>query len=489
MDRKDRVEAAQPSGGRQALLTRLHDLLSVVAALKEAARRSRERSHRRTAAAAAGGDRHLAAFHDRLAGKLQLAVYGTHSGDWMRALVPSAAVWSSIDLLGHVVHVPAGEADAKARLRPDLYPVFLPLMEGHTRALPAHAASLTPAPELIDLLENKDLFGVYLEELGLAAHAPRHFWSIDEVEYPCVFKPVGLNGGQGVAVISDEEELRAAIAGHVVDEGRYLLQSLTVGADEFVTHALLRDGKVIWDTTFLYLLGGTAVVRTAVVTGDCAVRRAPTARAVLDLLDWIGADLGFSGPVNVDYKIIDGKPIIFEINPRLGGSLMRPENADLLGEALRRIVHSAASSEAFFAEIIRGSKLFDPDFYMGKGHEFEPRPEDPAAHYLRSGCAEGRDPSEAFSTSDYIDLHFDRSMAGLNPLVHYELLGRFERRPVRRRDRATVKAACSTPAAHPKGDFGKLVRRLLPASVARRVTTHEGSLVEQVGKAIAGLLH
>jgi hypothetical protein len=41
----------------------------------------------------------------------------------------------------------------------------------------------------------------------------------------------------------------------------------------------------------------------------------------LDLFSEILARLEFEGTACFDYKIVNGKPVIFEINPRFGGSL------------------------------------------------------------------------------------------------------------------------------------------------------------------------
>ena len=52
--------------------------------------------------------------------------------------------------------------------------------------------------------------------------------------------------------------------------------------------------------------------------------------------------LAFSGPCNADYRLtVDGRLQIFEIDPRLGGTLMLPSQSDQLRAALACIIEHA----------------------------------------------------------------------------------------------------------------------------------------------------
>lgn len=54
------------------------------------------------------------------------------------------------------------------------------------------------------------------------------------------------------------------------------------------------------------------------------------------------APLDYQGPANIDFRRrADGRLALLEINPRLGGSLMRPEFAADLDAALGIIVREA----------------------------------------------------------------------------------------------------------------------------------------------------
>ena len=53
------------------------------------------------------------------------------------------------------------------------------------------------------------------------------------------------------------------------------------------------------------------------------------------------APLNYRGPCVIDYKLADGRVQIFEINPRLGGTLLLDAHARLLREALAHILSPA----------------------------------------------------------------------------------------------------------------------------------------------------
>jgi SAM-dependent methyltransferase/glycosyltransferase involved in cell wall biosynthesis len=71
------------------------------------------------------------------------------------------------------------------------------------------------------------------------------------------------------------------------------------------------------------------------------------------------------------------------------------------------------------AERVRGSELFDAEYYLRTHADVRASGVDAAMHYLTQGWKEGRDPSAAFSTSEYLARHPQAARAGVNPLVHY----------------------------------------------------------------------
>ncbi len=75
-----------------------------------------------------------------------------------------------------------------------------------------------------------------------------------------------------------------------------------------------------------------------------------------------------------------------------------------------------------YRRTILKSPLFDADFYRRNTGISDKQ--DAAEHYLRNWMRPGHDPSEAFCSEEYLSLHCDVAISGLNPLLSYELYGR-----------------------------------------------------------------
>lgn len=81
-------------------------------------------------------------------------------------------------------------------------------------------------------------------------------------------------------------------------------------------------------------------------------------------------------------------------------------------------------------EIIRNSIFFDYKWYFSNNPDLIVGVIDPAEHYYYYGWSEGRDPSPLFSTNKYLDNYLDVKQANINPLIHYEIWGKKEKRNV-----------------------------------------------------------
>jgi hypothetical protein len=117
---------------------------------------------------------------------------------------------------------------------------------------------------------------------------------------------------------------------HVVrgpgDESRFDLadqdwfaQALALGPVEFATHVLRADGELRYVSTVAYAMAGPMMVRGQNHTPVRAqfLRGCPYSALFSAML----SVLKYQATACFNYKIIDGKPLIFEINPRYGASL------------------------------------------------------------------------------------------------------------------------------------------------------------------------
>ncbi len=80
------------------------------------------------------------------------------------------------------------------------------------------------------------------------------------------------------------------------------------------------------------------------------------------------------------------------------------------------------------ARILRGSPLFDEEWYLLQYSDVATEGQDPVLHFLRYGAEAGRNPSPSFDTSFNLRLYPDVRESGVNPLIHFICHGQGEGR-------------------------------------------------------------
>ena len=154
-----------------------------------------------------------------------------------------------------------------------------------------------------------------------------------------MLKRVDLAGGIGVELVTSKEQLDRLLETPTFRGQEVLLQAFVPGATEYVTHCVCKDGAILWSCTFSWALG--AVAFGIPVFGD-TISVTASCRTLCDITSLL-APLRYSGPCCANYKLLPtGEIAIFEINPRLGGSLMNPRNIDCLRQAMAHIICNAA---------------------------------------------------------------------------------------------------------------------------------------------------
>lgn len=268
--------------------------------------------------------------------KIGVILVGLHSDDWMTALCPASPVWAllpevaQVDLLADhpqevlVKHQKAG-----------LHSVVIPLLEQHHHGLGSDIPGFFPQPDVLELLGDKLLFGLFLQAFAPEL-APPFYTDCTAPKFPCVAKCARLNGGHGVQLVEDEAMLAEFMQNPHWQNWPKLLQGAVPGRTDYVTHAICRPGEVIWHDTYEYHLPDRLTIRGPDVNN--AKTPCATSPKMLDFLTRLSARLGYEGPLNVDYKMTFDGPCVFEINPRLGGSLMVPESLAARAAALRCLI-------------------------------------------------------------------------------------------------------------------------------------------------------
>ena len=181
------------------------------------------------------------------------------------------------------------------------------------RGRPA-ASFLIPDRRTVQTMHDKTRFNAFLAEKGFGALVPEVYG--DAVEYPFIYKKHHDQAGISSKVVRDPEE-RAAFE-RSIDAGEYYKQRYVGGRQEYTTHYLAVVGEPRFDTTVEFSFDGEHFVRGVNFSADRIDKIATPFR---DTFAAILQALAFSGTCCFNYKIEDGAPLIFEVNPRAGGSL------------------------------------------------------------------------------------------------------------------------------------------------------------------------
>lgn len=272
----------------------------------------------------------------------RVVIFGISNPKWMAALSPEAPVWSGMPNVAEVLTL----ADAPGASIPEpttreMQTVVIPLTERHTKFRPRGERALVPDDRALAIFANKLRFAEFARQAGLARHCPETYTSAAAARFPCVLKRTDLHSGAGVAIVRTAGELETRLHDGIWRDRPVMLQQYVDGATEYVTHCVCRGGRILWHRTFAYDKERAEDIRNLDLVDHVRPCEAPAAH--LDIFSKFLLPLGYTGPCNFDYKLAaDGTPVIFEINPRLGGSLMLPENVTYLREALSCIVEHAA---------------------------------------------------------------------------------------------------------------------------------------------------
>ncbi|MFG1478158.1 hypothetical protein V5F53_05755 [Xanthobacter sp. V4C-4] len=271
---------------------------------------------------------------------IRFVVYGSHAPNWNAALAPSARVWTLIEGVSDVLVVDDPQAPLPAPLA-GVRTVVVPLMEPHLLACPRDRhEGLIPTPHMVATLADKAAFAAHAARHGLAAHCPQVFASAEAARFPCVVKRIDLRSGKGVEIATSAAHLAELLHTAPWNGFPVLLQAYEPVQDELVIHAVCRNGRVLVQRSCRHIMKPGARIRRPRTTQ--ANEPWPTPEPMVEVLERFLAPLDYNGPCNADYGIrADGSLCVYEINPRLGGSLMAPANAPALADMLGTLARHA----------------------------------------------------------------------------------------------------------------------------------------------------
>jgi hypothetical protein len=178
-----------------------------------------------------------------------------------------------------------------------------------------------PAPETAALCEDKLRLAEFLAREGFGRHVPA--LRAPGPPYPYVWKRRSGYFGLHCKVVSGPEDERDL---DLADEA-WFAQEAVPGDVEYATHVFRADGRIGYVATVTYEMGQSGLVKGALTPPlvNRMVRGCPNLTLFAEIL----GRLDYEGTACIDYKLEAGEPRLFEINPRVGSSLIWDLNAYL----------------------------------------------------------------------------------------------------------------------------------------------------------------
>lgn len=176
--------------------------------------------------------------------------------------------------------------------------------------------ALLPAAEVARLCNDKLELNRRLIDAGLGDMVP----DMPDPETACgplILKQRRAAWGRGSRILPDRPDGAAL---ERITEGTHFLQRYISGRWEWSSHLLLQRGRVIYHRTVLFDVPAAPHVKGHAQRALGWTWLSDTAH--IYRLSQLLARIGFhDGTCCIDYRVTRGRPFIFEINPRFGGSL------------------------------------------------------------------------------------------------------------------------------------------------------------------------
>jgi carbamoyl-phosphate synthase large subunit len=186
----------------------------------------------------------------------------------------------------------------------------LPLFASARERFEAHGISVAVSPHETTLVCNDKLATCQaLKDNGVAAAATYLPGNIpDDVAFPLFVKPRLGRGGVGAFAIRSRRELQFFV--HYVPDA--VIQEFLEGPEYTIDMLCDFTGRPL-----------SIVPRERVVIRAGVIDRGRTAKdaRLIDLAAACADAIPFAGAVNIQCRIVDGRPVIFEINPRFSGGI------------------------------------------------------------------------------------------------------------------------------------------------------------------------
>lgn len=164
------------------------------------------------------------------------------------------------------------------------------------------------------LLSSKDRFGQFMTN-NFPQYIP-NIYTYPNLKFPCLYKLNRANNGYGSKIINNINDL-ANINNDNINNG--IFQEYLEHDIEYVTHCIVHNGIIINQKSYQYTILNNELIKSCYTN---VIRETINHMQYNYIWESILSKINYTGICCIDYIILNEQPKIFEINPRLGSSLI-----------------------------------------------------------------------------------------------------------------------------------------------------------------------
>lgn len=175
----------------------------------------------------------------------------------------------------------------------------------------------------IRLLNNKAKFTQYFINNDLTKYIPKTYVIKSDkinyeqqINYPCIYKPCIGSLGSNIRIIKDNNDLNFDLGNN------YIIQEYIQNKNEYVGNFIVHNGKIIYSIILKETFDDDLYYKNFSAKNYDIIN---ITNNVSETFNTIFTKLNYTGMACADYKIINDKVIIFEINPRFGATIIKTE--------------------------------------------------------------------------------------------------------------------------------------------------------------------
>jgi hypothetical protein len=174
--------------------------------------------------------------------------------------------------------------------------------------------NLVPLPSIksVELCNNKSLLNNEIIKNGFKSLIP----NIEgKINFPYILKKkIDAWGNNSHIIINSNTENKFS---NLLENPDYFRQEIIKGKKEYATHIVIRDKNIVTFLNIEYIFRTDFYIKGKEQHITTRITKCPHINIFQEVL----VIIEFEGLCCINYKEVDGQPLILEINPRFGGSL------------------------------------------------------------------------------------------------------------------------------------------------------------------------